>query len=81
LAASHLDTLDALYNFACVLNLAGQRENGFRTLRELVDQGYTNDPDHQLDPEPDLKSLRKDPRFAAVVAQMKEHAVADQTQK
>ncbi len=68
LGPSHPYTLDTLYYLACILNLNGERENAFKTLRELVDAGFSDA--HRLETDEELKSLRNDPRFAALLADL-----------
>jgi serine/threonine protein kinase/tetratricopeptide (TPR) repeat protein len=79
LGPSHPETLDTFYNLACVLNLNGERESAFRTLRELIDAGFSNA--HQLETDDDLKSLRNDPRFATMVAEAKQRAATAEKPK
>jgi eukaryotic-like serine/threonine-protein kinase len=76
LGRGHPQTLDTLYGLACVLNLNGERESAFRTLRELVDAGFSDA--HRLETDDDLKLLRNDPRFAVLVTEVQKHARADQ---
>jgi len=57
-------------------SLNGEHENAFRTLRELVDAGFSNP--HQLETDDDLKLLRNDPRFAVLVTEVQKHAEAEQ---
>jgi tetratricopeptide (TPR) repeat protein len=76
LGPGHPDTLETLYGLACVLNLNSEHESAFRTLRELVDVGFSDA--HRLETDDDLKSLRKDPRFAVLVTEVQKHARADQ---
>ena len=68
LGPSHPYTLDTLYYLACILNLNGERENAFKTLRELVDAGFSDA--HRLETDEELKSLRNDPRFDAILADL-----------
>jgi len=68
LGPSHPYTLDTLYYLACILNVNGERESAFKTLRELVDAGFSDA--HRLDTDEELKSLHTDPRFAAILADL-----------
>ncbi|MBI3872402.1 MAG: TlpA family protein disulfide reductase [candidate division Zixibacteria bacterium] len=55
------------YNLACIYGRTDQKEPGFEWLTKAVNNGW-DDPD-QLESDSDLKSLRDDPRFAALVTQ------------
>ena len=68
LGPSHPYTLDTLYYLACILNVNGERESAFKTLRELVDAGFSDA--HRLETDEELKSLRNDPRFEAILADL-----------
>jgi eukaryotic-like serine/threonine-protein kinase len=76
LGPSHPETLATLYGLACVLNLNGERESAFRTLRELVDAGFSDA--HRLEADDDLKLLRNDPRFAVLLTEVQKHAESEQ---
>ena len=52
------------YNLACSLALLGRPDQAFEALAQAVDFGY-RDLKH-LDGDPDLGSLREDPRFTAL---------------
>ncbi len=73
LGPSHPDTLDSLYNLAIVLNYNRQRDEAFKTLRELVDAGYSNA--HQIESDDDFKSLRGDPRFQSIDSAIQHRAL------
>jgi eukaryotic-like serine/threonine-protein kinase len=68
----------SLYSMACTAAHRGQREEALSRLREAVDHGLVPSTGLNLDKDPDLKSLRGDPRFAAVVAYAKDRAAAAQ---
>ncbi len=68
LGPSHPYTLDSLYSLTCVLNLNGEHESAFRALRELVDAGFSDA--QRLETDEELKSLRSDPRFEAILADL-----------
>jgi hypothetical protein len=72
LGPKHKETLDTMYSLTCVLNQNGERESALGTLRELADAGFSDN--QQLETDDDLKSLRKDPRFAALVEEVKKRA-------
>jgi Flp pilus assembly protein TadD len=61
------DTSITLYNLACVTALAGRRNDAFNYLFRAIQSGFDDVKDLREDD--DLKSLRKDPRFAQAVAQ------------
>lgn len=53
----------AHYNLACSLALAGRKEEALEALRQAIQLGYV-DFEH-MKKDPDLKTLRDDPRFRA----------------
>jgi Flp pilus assembly protein TadD len=55
----------ARYNFACSLALVGEREGALDQLEEAARRGY-DDAEH-LAADPDLASLRDEPRFQALL--------------
>ena len=63
---ARLRPVDAVvrYNLACSLALLGRSDEAFEALGQAVDFGY-RDLKH-LDADPDLASLREDPRFPAL---------------
>jgi eukaryotic-like serine/threonine-protein kinase len=66
----------AWYNYACGAAVAGHRDDAFQYLREAIDNGYSDVEGMTIDD--NLKSLRSDPRFDALVAHAKERAAAAQ---
>lgn len=65
---------DALYNIACVHALRGRTDEAFGALKHAARAGMRDS--EQLEKDPDLASLRSDPRWAAhldAVKQMKAH--------
>ncbi len=56
---------NANYNFACAAALGGDRNQAFQTLDRLVSLGYREAA--KLREDPDLASLRGDPRFEALL--------------
>ncbi len=54
------------YNLACSYALLGRKEEAFSELRKSVRLGYS-DPAH-MRADPDLASLRQDPRFEKILA-------------
>ena len=56
----------AHYNLACSLALAGRKEEALKALKRAADLGYTDF--RHMKKDPDLQSLREDPRFQAIVS-------------
>jgi non-specific serine/threonine protein kinase/serine/threonine-protein kinase len=67
------------YNLACLAALQGRQDQALSLLRDAVDHGAPAFVDSFIDKDNDLKSLRGDPRFAALVAHAKERVAAAQT--
>lgn len=57
---------NAWYSFACGAAVAGHRDQALGYLRQAIELGYTHSDVIAADP--DLKSLRGDPRFDALLA-------------
>jgi eukaryotic-like serine/threonine-protein kinase len=70
------DVAISTYNLGAIAAHQGRREEALSLLREAVDHGLPLDGDLHMDEDPDLKSLRGDPRFAALIAHAKEKAAA-----
>jgi len=62
-------TAAAWYSYACAAAVAGYRDQAFEYLRKADDLGSSDVPNMATDE--DLKSLRRDPRFSALIAQAK----------
>lgn len=60
------------YNLACSYALLGKKEEAFGELKKAVRLGYA-DPKH-LREDPDLESLREDPRFERILALLERKA-------
>ncbi len=58
----------AWYNLACSLSLTGQPDEAFAALEKALSLGY-NDAEWMVEDE-DFKSIRSDPRFARILAQL-----------
>jgi Flp pilus assembly protein TadD len=58
---------DGMYNLACYMALTGNRSEAIRLLRRAVDLG---DVDSYIARDPDLATLRGDPGFDAIVAEV-----------
>lgn len=66
------------YNAACVYALKGDKDKAFEWLEKSVQRGMNNP--QQFAGDRDLDSLRDDPRYAAVIAKVKENASKEQLQ-
>ena len=67
----------AWYNFACAAAVAGHNDEALHYLREAIDRGYGHAEGIAADG--DLKSLRNDSRFAALIKQARNRDAAAQT--
>jgi eukaryotic-like serine/threonine-protein kinase len=76
LGPDHPDTAEAAYDLACDAALRGRTDRAMPLLREAIDHGLAPDVDLGMEKDSDLKSLRGDPRFDALVANAKERASA-----
>lgn len=76
-----LDTARSTYDMACLEALQGHRNQALPLLREAVDHGLGPNEMLALQNDDDLKSLRGDPRFTALVAHARERAAAAQQKK
>ncbi len=56
----------AEYNQACALALAGRKEDALAWLRRSVEDGFS--PREKIETDPDLASLRGEPRFAEILS-------------
>jgi non-specific serine/threonine protein kinase/serine/threonine-protein kinase len=59
----------AWYNLACVAEAANHSDDALQYLREAVNRGYKNAGGLMADE--NLKSLRQNPRFQALVAELR----------
>ncbi len=60
---------EAWYDFACGAAISGHPDDAFRYLRQAFDHGYRG-AEH-MTKDDDLKSLRNDPRFAALIQELR----------
>ncbi|MEM7202125.1 MAG: DJ-1/PfpI family protein [Planctomycetota bacterium] len=67
-AAAHGQAQLGSYNAACAYALLGESERAFEWLQKAVDAGFTRAGTAKADP--DLTSLREDPRFATLLEAM-----------
>ncbi len=57
------------YNVACMYSLLGQKEEAFRYLDRAIELGgFTNDMVRQIEDDKDFDKIRKDPRYAELLA-------------
>jgi eukaryotic-like serine/threonine-protein kinase len=70
------NTAIATYNLGAVATHRGQDAQAIALLRESVDHGLPPPYALAMEKDPDLKSLHGDPRFAALVAHVKERTAA-----
>jgi non-specific serine/threonine protein kinase/serine/threonine-protein kinase len=68
----------AWYNFACVAEAANHSDDALQYLREAVDRGYKNADGLMADE--NLKSLRQNPRFQGLVAELRRPSTKVQAQ-
>jgi hypothetical protein len=58
----------ALYNLACAHALEGHKDAALGRLEEAVAAGFTNAS--QISADPDLESLRREPRYRALMQRL-----------
>ena len=69
---------DALFNLACGYALTGRKDDALAALQSAKDAGYRKGDTARSDP--DLESIRDDPRFAfAIVHKFRELPISDRT--
>jgi eukaryotic-like serine/threonine-protein kinase len=68
LGPEHPDAASTAYDLACVLAHSGRSDEAISVLREAIHHGLDSAADLAMATDPDLKSLRKDPRFKALVS-------------
>jgi len=67
LGDDHPNTAESAYDVACALALQGKRDEAFTNLQFAIDHQLKPDLRKGIEKDDDLKSLRPDPRFAALV--------------
>jgi eukaryotic-like serine/threonine-protein kinase len=72
----HPNTAITTYNLGAVAAHRGRNAEAISLVRESVDHGLPPPYAKAIEKDPDLKSLHGDPRFAALVAHVKERAAA-----
>lgn len=70
------ETGETIYNLACLAAKHGRGDDAISLLREAVEIGLLPNVASAMEEDSDLKPLRGDPRFAALVARAKERAAA-----
>jgi non-specific serine/threonine protein kinase/serine/threonine-protein kinase len=70
----HASLSSGWYAFACAAAVAGRRDEALRYFGQSVDSGYVGAQGASADP--DLKSLRGDPRFEALVTKARQNTTA-----
>jgi eukaryotic-like serine/threonine-protein kinase len=66
------------YDLACVLAHSGRSDEAISLLREAIHHGLDSVTDLEMATDPDLKPLRRDPRFAGLVADARQRAATQQ---
>ncbi len=69
LGDDHQNTAESAYDLACALALEGKRDEAFTNLQFAFDHQLEPDLRKGMEKDDDLKSLRTDPRFAALDSQ------------
>jgi eukaryotic-like serine/threonine-protein kinase len=78
LGPNNPETAESVYNLGALAAVQGRRDQALSLLREAVEHGLFPADDLDIEKDTDLKSLRGDPRFAAIVADAKGRAAAAQ---
>lgn len=78
LGPDHPHTALAAYILGCMQAVAGRRDEAFLFLREAMDHNLSVTLRLEMENEPDLRSLRGDPRFLALVARVREQTASAQ---
>jgi non-specific serine/threonine protein kinase/serine/threonine-protein kinase len=74
LGDDHPETLDSIYDLACYQAVLGTREEALRLLGLAVDRGWAEE---LVFDDPDLASLRGDPEFEALLAEVRRRIGGD----
>ncbi|MGA7524463.1 MAG: serine/threonine-protein kinase [Acidobacteriaceae bacterium] len=74
LGPEHPYTAVVAYNLACILGHENRRSEALSVLQQALDHGLPPYVALGMDKDPDLKSLRGDPRFEALVARARQGA-------
>jgi serine/threonine protein kinase len=76
LGAEHPEAASTAYDLACVLAHSGRSDEAISVLREAITHGLDSATDLAMATDPDLKSLRQDSRFEALVSYAQQRAAA-----
>ena len=76
LGPEHPDAVSTAYDLACILAHTGRTAEALSVLRDAIDHGLDSATDLAMAMDPDFKSLRKDPRFEALVSYARQRAAA-----
>ena len=76
LGPNHPDTAMSTYNLGGIALHKGKPDQALALLREAVDHGLAPNIAVNMEKDPDLSALYKDPRFAALVLHAKDVAAA-----
>lgn len=74
LGPNHPAAAGTAYDLACILAQKGQHDEALSLLREAIDHGLEPASDLAIATDPDLKSLRRDPRFETLVSYARQRA-------
>jgi tetratricopeptide (TPR) repeat protein len=81
LGPEHPETAASVYNLACFVARQGRRDEALSLLDQAVDHGLAPYIDLAIEKDSDFDSLHGDARFAAIVADAKDRAAAQQKPK
>jgi serine/threonine protein kinase len=73
------DVGNTIYNLACLAALQGHRGEALKLLSEALDKGLMRSVAGTMEIDDDLKSLRRDPRFAVLIDRGKKYAATQQS--
>jgi serine/threonine protein kinase len=79
LGPEHPETAVTKYNLACNLALTGRRGEALTFLRDSIDHGLPIRTAEGIEQDTDLKALHGDPRFTAIVADVRQRTALVQT--
>jgi non-specific serine/threonine protein kinase/serine/threonine-protein kinase len=74
LGPDHPNTAMSVYNLACLAARQGHRDEALSQLRQALDHGLASWIAKGMEKDPDLASLRNDPRFQSLVALARERS-------